>query len=95
MEHEPTTYKDLPPECLLRVIEFLSVADVAALLGTSTLWNSLINENENAIYQRFANSQEPANVPLGSPEAARKRWISPAANEVQNWKQYCEIIYPR
>lgn len=92
MDPKSITYNDLPPECLLRVIEFLSLTDVTALLRTSTLWNSLISENENAIYCRLANYHEPNNAPLGSLEAARKRWVSPAANEVQNWKQYCEIV---
>ncbi|KAF8608313.1 hypothetical protein BDV93DRAFT_519355, partial [Ceratobasidium sp. AG-I] len=50
-----------------------------------------ITENENAIYCRLANSQEPNNAPLGSLDDALTKWISPSAKQVKSWKQYCQL----
>lgn len=92
MQRQPIAYEDLPPECLLRVIEFLPLADVATLLRTSGLWNSIINQNENTIYFRIASTLEPAGAPpLGSLATALKSWVSPAAKKTESWKQYCEL----
>ncbi|KAF8608310.1 hypothetical protein BDV93DRAFT_519353 [Ceratobasidium sp. AG-I] len=91
MERLPRIYEDMPPECLLRVIEFLTLADVTVLLRTSAFWHSIITQNENAIYCQLSNSQEPNNAPLGSLDIALTRWISPATKQVKNWKQYCQL----
>ncbi|KAF8604781.1 hypothetical protein BDV93DRAFT_605713 [Ceratobasidium sp. AG-I] len=91
MEHLPKTCEDLPPECLLRVIEFLTLADVTVLLRTSNFWHSIICQNENTIYCRLAGSQEPYNAPIGSLETTLTRWLSPAATQVKTWKQYCRF----
>ena len=92
MEHRLKTCEDLPPECLLRVIEYLTLADVTVLLKTSNFWNSIISQNENTIYCRLASSQEPNIAPIGSLDTALARWLSPATTQVKNWKQYCENI---
>ncbi|KAG9077730.1 hypothetical protein FS749_010346, partial [Ceratobasidium sp. UAMH 11750] len=86
-----TTYEDLPPECLLRVIEFLSLQDVTALLLTSSSWHSIITENESAIYRQFAEAHNPLAPRLGSLEFARKGWVSPGARGLKSWKEYCRL----
>lgn len=91
MQHQPTSYKDLPPECLLRIIDFLYLPDIAALLQTSTLWNSVIEKNERIIYYRIASTlEDPGSLPLESLEAVLKSWASPVAKRVKSWKQYCK-----
>ncbi|KAG8748991.1 hypothetical protein FRC12_013677 [Ceratobasidium sp. 428] len=86
-----TTYEDIPPECLVRIIEFLSLGDITALLLTSTSWNSTISANENTIYRRIAEAHDPISPPLGSIEAACKGWVSPAARVLKSWKEYCRL----
>ncbi|CAE6468244.1 unnamed protein product [Rhizoctonia solani] len=85
------THEDLPPECLLRIIAFLTLPDVVALLRTSRLWNSVITSNEQVIYHQLANYHDSTDASLGSLADVLKSWASPDTKRIRTWKQYCQI----
>jgi hypothetical protein len=87
------TYKDLPTECLLRVLSFLALPDIAILLRTSKLWNAIITSSEQILYHQFANNLDSICVPLDSPSTALDGWLSQEANKVRSWKEYCKIYH--
>lgn len=89
METVRATYEDLPPECLLRIIAFLTLADVTALLRVSRLWNLVINDNEEVVYHQFARCWDLMGVPPASLTDALKGWASREVPKIQGWKQYC------
>ena len=89
MVYMMNAYTTLPPECLIRILGFLTLPDAAALLRTSILWNSVITENENAVYSKLAFNHGLLSTPLTSLEVARRGWVSPAIAGAQTWKQYC------
>ncbi|KAH7334856.1 hypothetical protein B0J17DRAFT_671830 [Rhizoctonia solani] len=91
MGDSEVTYEDLPPECLLRIIAFLALPDVIALLCTSRLWNSVITSNEQVVYHQLANNYDRADVPLGSLENALRNWASPDTKIIRTWKKYCQL----
>ncbi|KAJ1306149.1 hypothetical protein OPQ81_010860 [Rhizoctonia solani] len=91
MNKSSVTYKDLPPECLLRIIVFLPLPDVIALLCTSRLWNSVINSNEQVVYHQLAIDYDCTDVSIGSLEDVLKKWASPDAKRIRTWKQYCQL----
>ncbi|CAE6520289.1 unnamed protein product [Rhizoctonia solani] len=86
-----TTYNDLPTECLLRILNFLTLPDIAALLRTSKLWNSIINANEQTLYHQLAEDLDAASIKLGSLLDALDGWLSQEANKVRGWKDYCRL----
>ncbi|CAE6517659.1 unnamed protein product [Rhizoctonia solani] len=85
------TYSDLPTECLLRVLNFLALRDIATLLQTSKLWNSIINTNEHTIYLQLAEELNTTSALLGSPLDALSGWLSQEASKVRSWKGYCRL----
>ncbi|KAG8682778.1 hypothetical protein FRC08_014733, partial [Ceratobasidium sp. 394] len=85
------SYETLPPECLLRILELLTLHDILALLGTSKVWNALIHENENSVYARLAFNHGFLSTPSISLEAACRGWVSPVFDDIQTWKQYCRV----
>ncbi|CAE6468236.1 unnamed protein product [Rhizoctonia solani] len=86
-----TTYDDLPTECLLRILSFLTLPDIAVLLRTSKLWNLIITVNEQMLYRQLAASISMICMPLGSPSDALDGWLSREASGVRNWKEYCRL----
>lgn len=91
MERPRLSYEDLPPECLLRIIAFLNLSEVVALLQTSRLWNSVITSNEQVVYHQLARLCQSMDQPLGSLDDAIEGWASQESMKVQNWKRYCEM----
>ncbi|CAE6481101.1 unnamed protein product [Rhizoctonia solani] len=85
------TYEDLPPECLLRIIAFLALPDVIALLRTSRLWNSVITSNEQVVYHQLANKYCRTDMSLGSLDDVLKTWATPVTERIRTWKQYCHL----
>ncbi|KDN43829.1 hypothetical protein RSAG8_05822, partial [Rhizoctonia solani AG-8 WAC10335] len=91
MTDSAATYEDLPPECLLRIIAFLALPDVIALLRTSRPWNSVIMSNEQVVYHQLANRYDCTDVSLASLDAVLKTWATPATKGIRTWKQYCQL----
>ncbi|KAF8706732.1 A Receptor for Ubiquitination Targets, partial [Rhizoctonia solani] len=91
MAASESTYETLPPECLLRIIAFLTLPDVVSLLRTSRLWNSVIVGNEQIVYHRLANNWDSTAIPLSSLGTALENWGSPNAKKIHTWKQYCQL----
>jgi len=89
-----TTYSNLPTECLLRVLSFLTLPDIATLLRTSKLWNLVITANEQILYYRLATNLNMTYTPLASLSDALDGWLSREASGVRNWKEYCKISRP-
>ncbi|QRW25428.1 F-box-like domain-containing protein [Rhizoctonia solani] len=65
-----TLYKDLPVECLLRVLGFLALPEIAVLFQTSKVWNLMISTNENTVYLQLAGGLNTACTSLDSPPDA-------------------------
>ena len=91
MTRPGATYLDLPTECLLRIISFLALSDVIALLRTSRLWNLVITSNEQVVYHQLANIYDCTDVSLGSLDGVLKNWASPDVKRIRTWKQYCKL----
>ncbi|KAH7334857.1 hypothetical protein B0J17DRAFT_92319 [Rhizoctonia solani] len=86
-----STYSDLPTECLLRILSFLALPDMAILLRTSKLWNSIITANEQLLYHQSADNLNGMSTPFGSPSDALDGWLSREARGVRGWKEYCRL----
>ncbi|CAE6517655.1 unnamed protein product, partial [Rhizoctonia solani] len=91
MATSTTTYEDLPPECLLRIIAFLALPDVIVLLRTSRLWNLVITSNEQTVYCQIANRHDRTNISPDSLDDILKTWVTPATKRIRTWKQYCQL----
>ncbi|CAE6444050.1 unnamed protein product [Rhizoctonia solani] len=85
------TYSDLPTECLLRILSFLALPEIAVLLRTSKLWNLIITINEQLLYHQIANDLSEISAPFGSLSGALDGWLSREAREVRGWKEYCRL----
>ncbi|KAF8608304.1 hypothetical protein BDV93DRAFT_519345 [Ceratobasidium sp. AG-I] len=86
------SYERLPPECFLQILGFLSLPDVAILLRTSKLWNSVISKNEATVYAKLAYNHGFVSVYSPSLGTARRGWISSVVNGTQTWKAYCLVL---
>ncbi|KAL4936314.1 hypothetical protein BDV06DRAFT_205283 [Aspergillus oleicola] len=70
----------LPPELVLRVLEFASLSTVAALTAVSKAWHQFIDlTHQDAIYSALSKSSIPPNPTLS-------RWF----DDVTSCKQFCE-----
>ncbi|KAL4948679.1 hypothetical protein BDW69DRAFT_88995 [Aspergillus filifer] len=70
----------LPPELVLRVLEFASLSTVAALTAVSKAWHQFIDlTHQDAIYSALSKCSSPPNPTLS-------RWF----DDVTSCKQFCE-----
>ncbi|CUA67214.1 Transient-receptor-potential-like protein [Rhizoctonia solani] len=83
----------LPPECLVHIVRYLNLPDVACLLCTSKHWHSVITSNETIIYQRLAGDYDSrmGHGPFDHFQDALDTWASPSAKSIKSWKQYCKL----
>ncbi|KAI0588983.1 F-box multi-domain protein [Pyrenophora tritici-repentis] len=87
----------LPPELVLRVLEYTPISDLASLLATSRAWYHFIdNEHTDTIYSSPSKTSQPRQISQLPTKAranalcARAASFSKLFDGVSSWKQLCE-----
>lgn len=78
----------LPAEIVLRILEFAPIGSIAALIGTSRLWQAFIHLHQDAIYVAHLPHVSPATTPHEY-VSAFKAFRTDLVSAVRGWKDVC------
>ncbi|KAJ5266476.1 hypothetical protein N7478_009284 [Penicillium angulare] len=81
----------LPPEIVLRVLDFASISTLAALSSASRAWHEFIDvTHQDAIYSSEARTSLPPNTPRDLSFLSKAHNFSKSFEGTASWKEFCK-----